>query len=41
MGTWEREWHGWGGDAVEGQGTAGHVTFHDSDGGVTRAALAR
>jgi hypothetical protein len=30
---------GWRGDAVEGQGAVEDATFHDSDGGATRAGL--
>jgi hypothetical protein len=40
-GTRERNGRGRGGDAVEGQGAAGDATFHDTDGGATRADLAR
>jgi hypothetical protein len=40
-GTRERNGRGRGGDAVEGQGAAGDATFRDSDGGATRADLAR
>jgi hypothetical protein len=40
-GTRERNGRGRGGDAVEGQGPAGDATFRDSDGGATRADLAR
>jgi hypothetical protein len=40
MGTRERNGRGQGGGVVEGQGAVGDATFHDSDGGATRADLA-